>query len=227
MIRSEIIEQFRLDNPEITSRVISDTLLYEMCFTGDKEFCAAVRCIVDQDGKTISTSENDRYFDLASEITKFYDIDDYPGSGVVYNGKRLEKTTMAQLDEEVPTWRDRNSGIPTQWFRRGKYIYLDRKIDSEEDDLIIYSVLISDDWSTDIAPYNALTYLEPFHFGMVLYLQKRAKAKVGKPAEAKQAAAEFSAYVVWAKSQLGGNKFAPIHFEPEQGVYHQPKTGIY
>ena len=227
MIRSEIISQFRENNPEITSRVISNSVLNSWCEIGDKEFCAGVRCIVDQDGTTISTSENDQYFDLASKITKFYDIDDYPGSGVVYNNKSLTKTTMAQLDEDTPTWRDRNSGIPEKWYRRGTYLYLDRKIDSAEDDLIIYSVLISDDWNTDVAPYNQLSYLEPFHFGMVLYLQKRAKAKVGKGQDAAKATAEFGAYVAWAKKQLGGNKFAPIYFEPEQGVYHQPKTGIY
>ena len=214
MIRSEVIEAFRVDNPEITSRVITDAQCNSYLLTGDKEFCAETRCIVDQNGTTITTAENDEYFDLSSEITKFYDIDDYPGSGVLYNSKRLTKTTMAELDAENPNWRNNSSGTPKKWYRRGKYIYLDRPIDSNAYDITIYSVLVSDDWDSDVAPFNQISYLEPFHYAMVLYLAKRAKAKIGKPEESMKAQSEYNAYVKWVKSQLGGNKFAPIRFTP-------------
>jgi hypothetical protein len=185
---------------------------------GDKEFCAETRCIVDQAGTTITTLENEYYWDLSAEITNFYDIDDYPGSGVVYNGRRLTKTTMGELDSDNINWRANSSGVPKKWFRRGKYLYLDRKVDSAVDDLIVYAVLISNDWTTDIAPYNALAHLEPFHPAMILYLTKRAKAKVGKPEEAMAAAQEYMSYLSWAKKQLGGNKFGPIHFTPKSRV---------
>jgi hypothetical protein len=216
MIRSDIIERFRTECPEIPSRVIPDALLYDWCADGDKEFCAETRCIVDQDGTTITTVEDEYYWDLTAEISNFYDVDDYPGSGVLYNGKRLTKCTMADLDNESLNWRARGSGVPKKWYRRGKYLYLDRKIDSAIDDLIIYAVLISTDWTTDVAPYNQLTYLEPFHPAMILYLKKRAKAKVGKPEEAIAAAQEYGAYLNWAKKQLGGNKFSSVYFQPKE-----------
>jgi len=212
MIRSEIIDQFRRENPEITSRVLTDDSLYAMCKLGDKNFCAITRCIVDQDGTTISTSENDQYFDLEAEIDNFYDIDDWPGSGVLYNNKALTKTTMGELDMESPTWRDWDSGTPKKWYRRGKYLYLDKPIDSAADDLIIYAVLISDDWDSDVAPYNQLGHLEPYHEAMVLYLTKRAKAKIGKGDEAKNANTEYLDYCRWAKTQIGGNKSGSIFF---------------
>lgn len=213
MIRSEIIQRFRDENTEFPERVISTVTANSWLFTGDKEFCAETRCIVDQDGTTISTTLNDQSFDLTTEISKFYDIDDYPGSGVLYNGKRLEKTTMASLDQESAAWRDRAVGTPKKWYRRGNMLYLDRPIDSAADDLIVYSVLVSDDWSSDVEPFNALAYLEPFHYAMVLYLVKRAKSKVGKPEEAMAAQAEYNAYIAWVKRQLGGNKYAPVYFQ--------------
>lgn len=220
MTRSEVISAFREDNPEITARVVSNAVLETWLLTGDKEFCAEVRCIVDQDGTTISTSEDDRSFDLVSNIDNFFDIDDYPGSGVLYNDKRLKKTTMAALDEENERWRDWPSGTPKKWYRRGNTLYLDRAIDSNEEDLIVYSVLISDDWDSDVAPYNELAYLEPFHYAMVLYLQKRAKAKVGKGTDSLKAAAQYNDYVKWVKRQLGGDKYAAIHFAPPAGMYY-------
>lgn len=218
MIRSEIIEQFRSDYPEIDSRVVEDSMLYKWCEIGDKEFCAAVRCIVDN-GTTITTAENDQSYVLTDEISKFYDINDYPGSGILYNNKRLKKTTMAALDEESLTWRDRTSGTPKKWYRVGNTLYLDRPIDFNAEDLIIYSALISDDWNSDVAPFNQLTYLEPFHFAMVLYLAKRAKAKIAKPEDSAKAHLEYVAYIKWVKGQLGGDKYAPIYFTPKAGVY--------
>jgi len=204
---------FRDDNPEITSRVISDSTLYNWCEVGDKEFCAETRCIVDQDGTAWNTAVNDESYDLTSKITNFYDIDEWPGSGVLYNGKKLTKATMAELDLDAINWRARSAGTPKKWYRRGKYLYLDRPIDTVGTNYMrVYAVLISDDWDSDVAPYNALTYLEPFHFGMVLYLQKRAKAKVGKEEESARAQAEYNAFVQWSKRQLLGNKSGPIYF---------------
>ena len=212
MTRSEVVDAFRVECPEIPSRVISDATLYSWLLVGDKEFCAETRCIVDQDGQEWDSAVDDIYYDLASKITNFYDIDDYPGSGVLYNSKRLEKTTMAALDAESSNWRDRDSGTPKKWYRRGKYLYLDRKIDTVSIKVKVYAVLLSNDWITDVTPYNSLAHLEPFHSAMVLYLTKKAKAKVGKPEEAMAAMQEYGAFVSWAKKQLSGNKSAPIYF---------------
>lgn len=211
MIRSDIVSIFRGECPEIPSRVIADAVLYDWCEQGDKEFCAETRCIVDQ-GSTIETEEDEQYWVLTDEIENFYDIDDYPGSGVLYNSKKIDKTTMAVLDMEAANWRDRDSGTPKKWFRRGAYLWVDRPIDSNEYDLTVYSVLIPDDWDDDVAPFNQLTYLEPFHRGMVEYLKMRAKKQVGKPAEAERAAAEYTSFVKWTKSQLGGNQLGPVYF---------------
>ena len=211
MIRSEIIEKFRVDNPEITTRVLTDVQCNSYLEQGDKEFCAETRCITDN-GTTISTASGDQSFVLTTEISNFYDIDDWPGSGVLYNGKRLQKTTPAELDLDAPAWRAWDAGTPKKWYRRGGTLYLDREIDSTAADIIVYSVLISNDWTTDVAPYNELTYLEPFHQAMVLYLTKRAKAKIAKPEESMRAQAEYSAFVAWAKKQLGGNRYGPIFF---------------
>jgi len=212
MIRSEIIDTFRSECPEITSRVVTDTVLYSWCKLGDKQFCAEARCIVDQDGEEWDTAVNDEYYDLVSKITNFYDIDDYPGSGVLFDGKKIDKTTMAALDAESSAWRARSAGTPKKWYRRGQYLYLDRPVETASLKVKVYSVLVSDDWDTDVAPFNELTYLEPFHEAMVLFLVKKAKAKVGKPEDALKAQAEYSAFVKWTKAQLGGNKFAPIYF---------------
>ena len=219
MTRSEIISKFREQNAEFTSRVITDTVANSWLLFGDKDFCAKTRCIVDQDGTTISTSEDDTYVDVVSNIAKFFDIDDYPGSGVLYNNKRLKKTTMAALDEESAGWRDRGSGTPTKWYRRGSRIYFDRPIDSNGEDVIVYAVLISDDWDSNVAPYNELTYLEPYHNGMVLWLKYKAKFKVGKEKDALIAKAEYEDYVKSVKGQLGGDKYSAIHFAPPAGMY--------
>ncbi len=217
MIRSEIIQKFRDENPEITSRVIGDTTLNMWCLLADKQFCAATRCIVDQDGTAWNVAVNDEYYDLTSKITNFYDIDDWPGSGVVYNGKRINKATMSELDLDSNTWRSRGAGTPQKWYRRGKYLYLDRPAGTAiTNGIRVYAVLKSTDWDTDIEPFNQLSYLEPFTEAIILYLVKRAKAKVGKPEEAAGAHKEWIDYLSWAKTQLGGNKSGPIFFRKKQ-----------
>lgn len=214
MIRSEVIDAFRSENPEIPSRVISDTVLYSWLLTGDKQFCAETRCITDQDGTEWNSVVNDQYYDLSSKITNFYDIDDYPGSGVLYDGQALKKTTMAELDTEKKNWRDNDKGTPKKWYRRGKYVYFDRPIDTVSIKVRVYAVLISNNWNADVMPFNQLAHLEPYHYSMVLYLNKRAMAKIGKEEDSMKSQAEYNAFVQWAKKQLGGNKAGIIHFNP-------------
>lgn len=212
MTRSEIISRFREECPEIPSRVISDAVLNSWCELADKEFCAETRCIVDQDGTEWDTAVNDEYYDLTSKITNFYDIDDTYASGVLYDGEYLTKTTMAGLDMDSKNWRARSAGSPKKWYRRGKYLYLDRPVDTAGIKVKVYAVLISDDWNADVAPYNQRTELEPFHEAMLLSLIMRAKAKIAKPEESMRAQAEYQAFVKWSKLQLMGNKSGPIYF---------------
>jgi len=211
MIRSEVIDQFRQENTEIPSRVISDAVLEAWLKTGDKEFCSETRCIIDQ-GTTITTVANEQYWDLTTEIAKFYDIDMKSTSAVTYNGKALVKSSMSELDMESKEWRARPAGIPLKWFRRGKYLWFDRKVDTAADDIVVYSVLVSDDWTTDIQPYNNLDYLRPFHQAMVLYLTKKAKNKIAKEEEAIRANLEYQSYIKWCRSQLGTTQFGEIYF---------------
>lgn len=216
MTRSEIVSQFREENPEITSRVITDTVLNSWLLFGDKDFCSRTRCIVDQDGTTISTTEDDQYYDLTSEITSFFDIDEYPGGGVTYNDKRLTMTTIAELDRESPNWRSRDNGTPKKYYRRGPYMYLDRPVGSDEYDIKVYAVLKSNDFDSDVAPYNELTHLEPFHYGLVKWLKWKAKEKIGKRQDAIKAQAEYVDYTKWVKLELGGGKYGPIYLAPSQ-----------
>jgi len=213
MTRLEIKDMFRVDNQEIPDNVVTDAQLNNWLQIGDKEVCAATRCIVDQDGTTIETAEDDEYYDLTAYIEKFYDIDAYPASGITYNAKRIEEKTMAELDAESPSWRSRSSGTPRAYYRRGKWIYLDRPIDSNAYDIKVYSVLISDDFDDDDKlPFNQLPWLEPFHNAMVLYIQKRAKEKVGKPGEGQKAKQEFSEYIAWMAKEIGGGKYTATRY---------------
>ena len=223
MIRSEIVALFRSENPDIPSREVSDTVLYGWLEQADKEFCAITRCIVSDEtfNSAVSTSVYLTRYDLTSEITKFYDIDELPGGGVVYDDNPLTKTTISELDAETPTWRTRTAGTPTKWYRRGKYLYFDRPV-SEVKTIRVYCVLISDDWNADVMPCNQLTFMEPFHSGFNKYLQWKAKEKIGKPEEGQRARQEFLDYANWVKKQLGGNKYGVIRFVPKTGLY-QPQ----
>lgn len=215
MDREEIISTFRAENPEIPERVIKDTVLAVWCKQGNIEICAKTRCIVDQEGTTISTTEDDERWPLSSNIPNFFDIDEYPGGGVTYNAERIRFITLAQLDAESPSWRSRSSGTPKKYWRAGDYIYVDRPVDSEEDDIVVYSILKPDEFAADDAtPYNELGYLEPFHYGINKYLEMRAMQKIGKEDDGKRAKADYDVYVAWMKKTLGGSKYAKTQIRP-------------
>jgi len=216
MNRAEIITEFRAQNPELTEKRVPDTALHSFCKEGNKNVCARTRCIVDEDGTVISTSEDDERYDLTVEVSKFYDLDNFPGSGVLYNDKRLDITSMAMLDNDDINWRNRTSGTPKKYYIRGKWLCLDRPIDSNEHDLKVYCVLIPDDFDADTkSPFNGLSYLSPFHGAIVKYLEWKAKAKVLKPEDGLRAKGEYDAYIEYMKKMLGGSKYVSIRFEPK------------
>ncbi len=223
MILSAIIEMFRTENAEITDRRITDALLKNWAKFADKEICAITRCIVSDVNfhSVASTSVYDTKYDLSTQISKFYDIDDFPGGGVSFDDEPLVKTSVAELDAEDSSWRKRSAGTPEKYYRRGKYLYFDYPVKTADLDIKVYAVLVSDDFDDDnITPYNQLGYLEPFHYGIVKYLQWKAKAMIGKPAEGQLAQKEFYDYAQFMKKQIGGNKFSPIRFQSPTGIYN-------
>lgn len=217
MTRTEIIERFRQENPEITANVVSDANLRSWLVIGDKETCAKARLLVSND--TIDTITGQAGYDL-TELTNFYDIDENPGGGVSIvdddgREKRLTKRSKSELDDSNPSWRTEASGTPKDYYRRGKYMYLRPSPSASMDFINIDYIAISDDFNDDNAtPFNQLTHLEPFHYSLVLYLRMRAKSKVGKPEDAQTAMAEYDAYIKWMRKEIGGGKYGPISFRP-------------
>lgn len=217
MTRSEIIQRFRDESPELTANVISNSTLNSWLLVGDKEICAKARLIVDSD--SINAVSGTSAYDLTT-IDKFYDIDENPGGGVTRIDtsaieKRLVKSTKSLLDDESPSWRTASSGTPKKYYRRGKYINFYPKPDSSIDYFNIDYVAISDDFDGDSkTPYNELSYLEPFHPALIFYLNWRAKAKIGKPEEATSAMNAYMAYITWMIREIGGGKYGAIEFRP-------------
>ena len=218
MIRSEIITKFREENSELTERSLPDTILYSWLEEGNREICALTRCIVCQNGTTIETSEDDQCYDLSDKIDNFFMIDTYSGSGVLYNGKRLEEKTMSQLDQKSPNWRSRSSGTPKAFYQRGKWLYLDRPIDSNTEDIVVYCVLRPNDFNDDVMPFNELEHLIPYHYAFLYYRQKRAEARIGKTGEEVKALQEYDRYISNMKKKLIGSRSGVIQFIPS-GAY--------
>lgn len=212
MIREEIREAFKAEVPEIDTRVITDTVLNNWLLIGDKEVCASTRCILNDYSWT--TAEDEQSWNILEKVPKFYAIDDFPGGGVIFDNDPLDLTTIAQLDQDYSTWRTRSSGTPEYYFIRGKFLWFDRPVDSAST-LQIYFSEISDDFNSDgIMPFNQLSYLEPFHNSLVLYLIYRAKSKMNKPVEAQTAKQEFSNYIAWMKKEITAARKGNINYEP-------------
>jgi len=213
MNRKEIIARFREENPEITKSVASDSVLESWAEVGDKEICARVRLVKGQ--KTFSSAVGIDAYNLSVKIPKFYDIDEYPGGGVAYDNDRLRLETVASLDERRENWRDASNGTPFDYYRRGPDVVLGRKPDAIKD-IEIYTVLVSDDFDDDSKlPFNQLSYLEPFHYSLVLYLKMRVfMGKVKKKDPAAMAKLEYEDYVKWMKNEVDRGIYTAIQIRP-------------
>jgi hypothetical protein len=210
MDRTEIKARFRQETPEVTTRVIADTVLDSWCEEADKNFCAKTRCIVGD--KTFSSVIGTASYDLTQEIDNFFDIDEYPGGGVAYNSKRVDQKTIAEWDNRRSSWRSASNGVPVEYVRRGKNIIFNCPA-STVVNIKVYSVLISDDFNDDgIIPFNQLSYLEPYHYAIVLFLQGKAKALNAKDQEKAIAMLEYEDYVKWAKKEINGGSLGRIQF---------------
>jgi hypothetical protein len=220
MNRREILTLFRADNPEITDRVMSDAVAYSYLLEGDKEACAISRCIVGDTtfSSVVSSTVYEAKYDLTALITNFYAIDDNPGGGVVFDDDPLDKTTVAELDMLHSSWRSRSAGTPKKWYVRGNYLYFDYPIETAGLDIMVYSVLVSDDFDDDAKePFNSLQHLRPFHSALVKYLQWKGKEKIGKIQEGVRARQEFVDYCKWFGKEIGGNKYGKIYLKPKAG----------
>ena len=195
MDRATIRDRFRSENPDLTARVVSDDVLNGWMIDGDKDICAVTKCIMSNVPESFSSVVDTQYYDLTSNISKFFTIDEYPGGGVWYDDEPLRKCTEAEMNTILRYWKDADSGTPRKYFRRGKYIWFDYAPDAVVD-IDISTIFISDDFDNDgKTPYNELPYLEPYHPGILKYLQWKAKMKKGKDQEGANAQKEYYTFI--------------------------------
>lgn len=204
MTRQEIRQKFRYENPDVTDRVITDTTLNEWMKTANIEVACKTRCIVSNASQTFSSVIDQQYYDLTSQITRFYDIDDMPGGGVYYDSEPIKKATAGEMNQIARNWKSRTSGVPKYYWRRGQYLWLDRK-PSAVKTVSVDSILIPADFDSDSSePFNGLTHLRPFHDSISKYLQSRTKQKIGKQEDAAIAEKDYEKYVDWMKKTVSG-----------------------
>lgn len=214
MTRREIKDKFRAENPEISARVITDGVLDDWMKAANVEICAFTRCIVANEPQVIASEEDVQFYDL-SEIDRFYDIDDLSGGGVYYDGVPLKRTTASEMNFISRGWRSWPSGIPLRYWRRGKYLWLDRKPDDDDIDIEVDCVLIPNDFDNDDEqPFDDLGHLQPYHDGISKYLQWRAKAKVGKSDEAAIAVKDYKEYCLWMRKLVRGYSHHTVQMKP-------------
>ena len=218
MNRGDIKNRFREENPEITDRVITDTALNNWCIEGNLEIATETRAIKDE--FTFTSVVDQFQYNLTSNVltdqsvadTKFYDIDDDPGGGVEYDGKRIDKSSMSAIAELRNRWRYAASGTPTRWFLRSGELWFDKK-SSAAKTVRVYTIQIAESFNDDnITPFNQLTFLEPYHPGIVKYLQYRAKQKIGDEKEGLRARQEYLEYRQDMKNAIQASDRSSIRF---------------
>lgn len=218
MLMSDIIQRFRDENPELDQSVIPDSVLMQWLLIGDQEVCMKARLIILED-VILSAVVGQGTYNLTPLNPLFFDINEMPGGGVSYftatTYKRLTKTTKSYLDANNSQWRTASTGVPKYYYRSGNNIVVYPKPNSTVVNFTLDLVLLSNPFnSLSITPYNQIPYLAPFHYALVLYLQWRAKGKIGKEDEAKSAYSLYESYVQWMIKTIGGGKYGAIEFRP-------------
>ena len=214
MTKAEIITRFREENPEATTNVVSKAILQSWCEIGNLETCLKARLIRGQG--TFNSIIGERKYNLNTELTNFYDIDELPGGGVAYDDNRLQLVSLAELDEKRPSWRTESNGATEEYWRRNEFLYLARKA-SAVVTIEVYTVDIPDTFDDDTkTPYNQFPHLEVFHYALVLYLKMRTfmgKIK-SKPEHGQMAFEEYQKYVVWMKEETERGIYSNIIIRP-------------
>lgn len=224
MTRQEIRDKWRNENPEITTRVISDAVANDWLLQANKEVCAETRCIVSNVSETFNTVANTQYYDLEAQIDNFFDIDDLPGGGVYYNDVPLEKSSPSEMNSQKRTWRSSSSGTPKKWWMRGKYLWFDKAPDAAQD-VDVDCIYIPNDFDSDSEePFNELGYLQVYSDSLSKYLQWRTKQKVGKQEEAAIAQKAYYDYVAWMKKLVRKAKASAIFRRPSAYPYNSFNT---
>lgn len=217
MTRGEIITRFREENPEATLNVVSHAVLQSWTEVGDLEICTRVRLVKTEE--PFNSVIGVRSYNLATEITNFYDIDILPGGGVCYDGRALKVTTPAQLNADSPSWRT-TSGTPTKYYRRGGFLYLNY-LPTSVKEILVSAVVLPDPLNDDTKlPFNQLTHLKPFHYALVLYLKFRLfNGKIKKEGMAESSKAEYMDYINWMKQEIDRGIYSTIQLRPPVGLY--------
>lgn len=215
MTREELRQRFRAENPEITDRVITDTVLNVWLQIANEEVGCETRCIMSNTPTVIDSIEDQQYYDLESNILRFFDIDDMPGGGVYYDDVPLTKKSAAEMNHIKRSWRTQDSGTPKYYWRRGKYLWFDKAPDDDDVEIAIDSILIPNSLTNDTQkPFNEIGNLQVYSEALSKYLQWRCKQKVGKQDEAVIAYNDYLKYVVWMKKRVKAAKLGSISIQP-------------
>ena len=215
MNRADLREKFRAENPELTTRVVTDATLNSWMLTSNKEVCCETRCIMTNASEIIDSVVDVQYYDLETQISNFLDIDDMPGGGVYYDDKPLKKVTAGEMNYIKGSWKDSASGTPERYWRRGKYLWFDVAPDTSAVEIAVDCILKPDDFDSDTKePFNQLGYLQDYSDAISKYLQWRTKQKVGKQDEAAIAFRDYTGYVKWMKKRVKSAKLSAIFLRP-------------
>ena len=217
MTRTEIIAAFRAENPDIPSNVVTDPTLNSWLIEGNKDFCMQTYCITGS-GSFSATVGTDTYdltdSDSDAYIENFLDIDEFPGGGVTFNGKRIRFVTKSDLDHKTRSWRSNSNGTPEKYFMRGESITFERP-PSVASTITVDAILYPDDFDNDnIEPFNQRPSLSGYSYGLVYYITFRAKRAKKKKATADAAELEYQNYVTRARKRIRKGTHGPIQFRP-------------
>lgn len=215
MTREELRDQFRVENPAITVRVIKDPALNTYMKSGNVQVCCDTRCIMSNESEIIESVADTQFYDLESNISNFYDIDDLPGGGVYYDDLPLVKSSAGEMNYKKKNWKESSSGTPKKYWRRGKWLWFDVPCEDADLEIAVDCILKPDDFDDDAQePFNGLGTLQPYTDAIVKYMQWRCKQKKGKENEAARAKKEYDEYVAWMRKRVKSAKFGPIYFKP-------------
>ena len=220
MIMSDIIQRFRDENPEIDQNVIPDGTLQSWLLVGDQEVCMDQRLITIENVQIPAITNENTYL-LTSTNPLFFDINESYGGGLVYYNtsgsyKRIYPKTKAWLDNNNSQWRTASAGTPRYYYRSGSNIVVYPTPDSTILYFNVDLVLLSNPFNNlNIMPYNQIPYLAPFHYALCLYLQWRAKIKVGKDEDGITAYKLYQQYLQWMRKTIQGGRQGEIEFRPQ------------